>query len=1276
MDFPYPPAPAQVPPGLTRPSASYQRHAWAATAGLIAFLALYFGLVAWLGRLAWSLVEAFQDGSQVAFSRVLLAFPAIFLVVVLVRGLFRVRRNHPPDLLEVQADEHPELVAFLHQVARDAGAPLPRKIYLSPRVNAAVFYDLGLWNLIVPTHKNLEVGLGLVNQLSLDEFKAVIAHEFGHFSQRTMRVGIWVYLTRQFVGDLLSRRDGFDRFLDGLSRVDIRIAWIGWGMRLLIWSIRSIMDTAFRGVILLERALSRQMEFQADLVSVSLTGSQSLVHALHRISAADETFGIAVNFAVSEARDGHGVADLYTLVDHVVARRREILDRPDYGLIPQRAEGAPVFRVGLAEVPRMWSSHPPNAEREANARRTPLPSPLDSRSAWVLFREPERLRAEVTRRVLREALEKDPPKPAPLAETLVRLAVQNNRLYFARRYRGAYLGRPLTRHTLHVAELVGPPPAPDQVLAALDAIYTDALAADLELLRERTEEKEAVSGLQEGFLQAPGGVIRFRGRELRRRDLKPLVAQVAEEHAAAQAAVHARDRAARAAHLGAALAVGRGWPEHLRGLVALLHYAEHSLAEVEDAHGHLVHVFQVVTADGKVSSAELEYLITACNHLVAAMRAQLQHREAVVLPEPVRQRLKVPDWSHALPSGRLPGPPSGQDLAEGWLGAAETWARAWSGALQGLRVTTLDSLIEAEALLERHAREGYDPGNAPAPARVPARYTMVLSGTERPRQKKLDAWDRFLIADGPVATAGRLAVAAGVLGPALFLSAHTGEATVAVYNGLGVPVEVTLDELTREVPAHGAVRLSHHPGRVHVVTRTLDGEEIEAFDEQIPGSQNAIIYNVAQASALVEWTAVYGAWAERPPRWLGAPRWKVSSADLLFEPAPKSISSKGDGGSRDVLDAVPFDAVQSHLAHTPDPEERGRLLAAHVRWDPLDQAEILSWLYLASLLPDGAALVSGRAQAHPDDVVLRRAEMDLASPVARSELCAQHTARAQAAPQDAAAAYLAARCLPEGTAQDDAFIAAAARSPDYPWLRDAAGHTLAQRGQWAEALTLLDQAVKRADSHPALRPRIAEDALRVRRLLAPRPTDAAVDDLGAFPELVTRAGVESWTTPPNTALPEHLAAWLLQSGEVEGAATSSGVSEAWAPTLAVLVGASEGADTGQVQAALAVKPTDLGPGPAAIVALALATREGQDRGPWLGVLAPLELPSALLDALSLDLRKDPARLDAAVLGLGPEERGAARAAGVVLLGDAAPAAWRQEARALLLVDERPYLRRP
>ena len=84
-----------------------------------------------------------------------------------------------------------------------------------------------------------------MNAVSLGELKAVLAHEFGHFGQRSMAVGRWVYVAQQIAHHIVTKRDALDSLLRTLSRVDLRIAWVGWLLSLVVWSIRSLMETMF-----------------------------------------------------------------------------------------------------------------------------------------------------------------------------------------------------------------------------------------------------------------------------------------------------------------------------------------------------------------------------------------------------------------------------------------------------------------------------------------------------------------------------------------------------------------------------------------------------------------------------------------------------------------------------------------------------------------------------------------------------------------------------------------------------------------------------------------------------------------------------------------------------------------------------------------------------------------------------------------------------------------------------------------------------------------------
>ena len=250
MDHVYPQGPAAVPPNLTAATSKYKQRAWLAMLGLTTFIALYFALSGWFAWTAWRLFSAmFGAGGHFQFGAFVVAVCSAFLAVFMFKALFFIQHRYAIEDIEITREEQPRLFEFIDRLADEARAPRAHKVYLSARVNAAVFYDLSLLNLIIPSKKNLEIGLGLINVLSLGELKAVLAHEFGHFAQRSMAVGRWVYISQQIAGHIIARRDALDRLLQQLSRLDLRIAWVGWLLSIIIWSIRSLMDVLFRGVL-------------------------------------------------------------------------------------------------------------------------------------------------------------------------------------------------------------------------------------------------------------------------------------------------------------------------------------------------------------------------------------------------------------------------------------------------------------------------------------------------------------------------------------------------------------------------------------------------------------------------------------------------------------------------------------------------------------------------------------------------------------------------------------------------------------------------------------------------------------------------------------------------------------------------------------------------------------------------------------------------------------------------------------------------------------------
>lgn len=767
MDHIYPANPTNIPEDLTKPSAAHKRQATLAALGLVAFVIVYFSLTAWFGWSAYRLVMTDLAAPERNIFLWVLALSSGFLAIFMFKALLFVKKGSIDQDYEVTATSEPQLLAFLNRLADETGAPRPHRVFLSARVNACVFYDLSLLNFIFPSKKNLEIGLPLVNVLTISELKAVLAHEFGHFAQRSMALGNWVYVAQQIAAHIIARRDALDKFLRFLSNIDIRIAWIGWILRLIVWSLRATMETVFNLVLLAQRALSREMEFQADLVAVSVTGSDALIHALHKLQAADGAWDDAQGFLNGQISQGTINKDVFVLQTRILQHTAKILNDPRYGKVPEVPTNQPeqhrVFTADIAQPPRMWATHPYNHEREQNAKKIYVPGTLDNRSSWVIFDKPEALRENFTKRLL----ERFKVDFAADADIFAELDKRYTREYLNGRYRGAYLGRSFVRaaqkhHQLYEVKIAS-------VKDSLCALYPEDLAAKLESLRTLEKERNLLIALRDGVYSPPDGVIRFRGSEVKRRELPALIESMNDECAAAHHKVMQHDMECRTAHLLAARQLGRGWDAYLKGLLALVHYADHQQANINDSRALLANTYAVITADRNVSKRELDRLVNAAQEVFFALQPVYRNAAQVQLPEPIRQQLGLESWESAL--GEFSFVPANRDNIGNWLNAVDSWINAACGWLGALRQVSLEALLRTETRIAIWNSRGAADEDAPAPASVPSDYPTLTPGEERELQKRLGWWDRFQTADGAAAAALRLLVAAGIIGGALFMTA-------------------------------------------------------------------------------------------------------------------------------------------------------------------------------------------------------------------------------------------------------------------------------------------------------------------------------------------------------------------------------------------------------------------------------------------------------------------------------------------------------------------------
>src|SRR5262245_17020762 len=342
----YPPGPADVPADLTQPSSHYRLQVVLVLVSLAITAALYVALVigsAWLCR--WLVIAPWPDRPErgYVFVRCAAIVCSALLFLYLLKGLFKRSKISNDWLIEIKPDEQPELFEFVHRVCADTGAPRPYKVYLTPEVNAAVFYHASFLSLILPTRKNLLVGLGLINMVNLSEFKAVLAHEFGHFSQKSMKLGSYVYVANRVLADIIYGRDFLDNLLAQAKGTDYRIAVIAWVFLGVLWVMRRFLEGVFKAINIFNSSLSRQMEFNADRVAASVAGSDAIVTTLLRSGFADQAYRQVAADLWAAADHGLYSRDFFYHQKPAAAHLRQRAKDPKLGESP--AERGPTVRV-------------------------------------------------------------------------------------------------------------------------------------------------------------------------------------------------------------------------------------------------------------------------------------------------------------------------------------------------------------------------------------------------------------------------------------------------------------------------------------------------------------------------------------------------------------------------------------------------------------------------------------------------------------------------------------------------------------------------------------------------------------------------------------------------------------------------------------------------------------------------------------------------------------------------------------------------------------------
>jgi Zn-dependent protease with chaperone function len=290
---------------------------------------------------------------------------ALVTVFAIVKSVFtRGRDEDPGPRLDVRA--HPRFAAVLGEVADRVGTRPVDAVYLTAGTDIAVTERGGMWKqLRRKTERCLILGVGVLEGMSAQELKAILAHEHGHFKNEDTAGGSFALAVRRSMTMMLIG------LLQGGVASKLNPAWL----------FTILFSKMFARI---SQGASRLQEVLADRWAAYAYGSDAFVSGLRHVIAQSVRFDVRAQTTLGE----------------VIEKRLPLTNFYTYEAA-QKIDAAEIDRVIEAELnrePTAYDSHP--APRDRIAWVTALGAggegQDDGSNAWSLFEDRDALERAMT----------------------------------------------------------------------------------------------------------------------------------------------------------------------------------------------------------------------------------------------------------------------------------------------------------------------------------------------------------------------------------------------------------------------------------------------------------------------------------------------------------------------------------------------------------------------------------------------------------------------------------------------------------------------------------------------------------------------------------------------------------------------------------------------------------------------------------------------------------------------------------------------------------------
>ena len=322
----------------------------------------------------------------------------LIVVFFLIKFVFKSHKVDRSNLIELREEDAPLLYEDIREIVAKVKTNFPKKIYLSHEVNACVFYDSTFLSMIFPVKKNLQIGMALVNTVSREELKAILAHEFGHFSQRSMKVGSYVYTVNQIIFNMLYDNEGYGNAIQKFANISWYFAiFVVVGVKI-IEGIQWVLKKLYNVVNLHHLSLSREMEFHADAIAVNTIGSKPFISSMMRLDLSNNAFDRTLSYYEQKIASNIKPKNIYPqhqFIMNILAEDTGV----DFvnGLPNVTSEYLNRYNKSKLVIKNQWASHPSTEDRIAAINNGNFPEGEDDGTpANVLFADVDNSQSAVT----------------------------------------------------------------------------------------------------------------------------------------------------------------------------------------------------------------------------------------------------------------------------------------------------------------------------------------------------------------------------------------------------------------------------------------------------------------------------------------------------------------------------------------------------------------------------------------------------------------------------------------------------------------------------------------------------------------------------------------------------------------------------------------------------------------------------------------------------------------------------------------------------------------